>query len=119
MSDRQSAKQKDCKMQGLVVKKASITPDETMKIRLVALVGLALSFSLPAFAQQTETPDPQLREALMAFNKKVDDGLNNNDAAALAALFTEDAVFVTDRGPVFGRRAIEKWYVDLFSANSL
>jgi uncharacterized protein (TIGR02246 family) len=73
-----------------------------------------MSFALPAFAQQMDTADPQLREALVAFNKKVDDGLNNNDAAALAALFTQDAVFVTDRGPVFGRRAIEKWYVDLF-----
>jgi ketosteroid isomerase-like protein len=66
------------------------------------------------FAQQTDTPDPQLREALVAFSKKVDDGLNNNDPAALAALFAGDAVFVTDREPVFGRRAIQKWYVDLF-----
>jgi hypothetical protein len=71
---------------------------------LVALVGLAISFALPAFGQQMDTPDPQLRKALVAFNKKVDDGLNNNDAAALAALFTQDAVFVTDRGPVFSSR---------------
>jgi ketosteroid isomerase-like protein len=33
---------------------------------------------------------------------------------AIAALFTEDAVFVTDRGPVNGRQAIEKWYTDLY-----
>ena len=80
-----------------------------MKIRfLLTLVGLAISFALPSFAQQTNTPDPGLREALAAFNKKVDDGLNNGDAAALAALFTEDAVFVTDQGPIFGRQAIEK-----------
>jgi uncharacterized protein (TIGR02246 family) len=102
-------------MQGLVVKEHFLTPDDTVKIRLpAALVGLAISFALPVFAQQTDTPDPRLREALVAFNKKVDDGLSNNDPAALAALFAEDAVFVTDRGPVFGRRAIEKWYVDLF-----
>jgi ketosteroid isomerase-like protein len=32
----------------------------------------------------------------------------------LAALFTDDAVFVTDQGPIFGRQAIERWYTDLF-----
>jgi len=32
-----------------------------MKIRLVvSLVGLAISFALPNFAQQTNKPDPQL-----------------------------------------------------------
>ena len=37
----------------------------TMKIRLLLiLVGLAISFALPTFAQQTNAPDPQLREAL-------------------------------------------------------
>ena len=31
-----------------------------MKIRLVvALLGLAISFALPTFAQQTDTADPQ------------------------------------------------------------
>jgi len=57
-----------------------------MKIRLLfGLVGLAISFAFPTFAQQTNTPDPQLREQLLALAKKVDDGWNNNDAAALAA----------------------------------
>jgi hypothetical protein len=33
-----------------------------MKIRLlIALVGLAISIALPTFAQQTNTPDSQLR----------------------------------------------------------
>ena len=75
-----------------------------MKIRLVvALVGLAMSFSLLSFAQQT-TPDPQLRQQLLTLAKKFDDAINNNDAAALAALYTEDAVEVTDHGPLYGRR---------------
>ena len=32
----------------------------------------------------------------------------------MAALFTEDAVLVTDAGPVYGREAIKKYYTDLF-----
>src|SRR5262249_26016286 len=40
--------------------------------------------------------------------------INKNDAAAAAACFTQDAVYVTDRGPVNGREAIEKWYAGLF-----
>jgi ketosteroid isomerase-like protein len=32
----------------------------------------------------------------------------------LAALFTEDAVLVTNRGPIYGRDAIERMYADLF-----
>src|ERR1700730_13245876 len=86
-----------------------------MKIRyLLALVGLAISFALPTFAQQTNTPDPQLREQLLALAKKFEDAWNNNDASALAALFTKDAVLIEESGPVYGREAIEKHYADLF-----
>ncbi len=86
-----------------------------MKTRLlIALVGLAISFALPTFAQQINTPDPQLRQRLVDVIKKHGDAMNNNDATAAAACFTEDAVYVTDRGPVNGREAIEKWYADLF-----
>src|SRR6516225_7122423 len=86
-----------------------------MKTRLLgALVGLAISLALPTFAQQTNTPDPQLREQLLALIKKFDVAWNNNDAAALAALYTKDAVEVTNEGPIYGREAIEKHYADLF-----
>lgn len=86
-----------------------------MKIRLVgAVVGLAISFALSAFAQQKGTVDPQIIDQLNAVSKKYDEADNNNDAAAVAALFTEDAVFVTDTGPVYGRQAIEKWFLDDF-----
>jgi uncharacterized protein (TIGR02246 family) len=86
-----------------------------MKIRsLLALVGLAISLGVPAFAQQTNTPDPMLRQRLAEVIKKHADAMNNNDAAAAAACFTEDAVYVTDGGPINGRGAIEKWYADLF-----
>src|SRR5215469_7577 len=85
-----------------------------MKAHLVALIGLAISFVLPTFAQQTNAPDSQLRDQLVAFDKKFDEAFNNNDAAAVAALFTEDAVFVTDRGPIYGQKAIEKCFADWF-----
>jgi uncharacterized protein (TIGR02246 family) len=86
-----------------------------MKIRLLlALVGLAISFALPTFAQQTNTSDQQLREQLVPLDKKVDEAFNNNDAAALAALYTEDAIKVTPQGPIHGRQAIEKWLAEVF-----
>jgi hypothetical protein len=70
-----------------------------MKIHLsLALVGLAISFALPTFGQQTNTPDPQLRQVIDALGAKSDEAFNNGDAAAAAALFTVDAVLVTDTG---------------------
>ena len=61
-----------------------------------------------------KTPDPQLRQQLDAKSKKYSDAMNKNDAAAVAAFFTEDAVLVNDSGPVYGRKAIEKSFVDFF-----
>ena len=85
-----------------------------MKISLVvAFIGLAISIALPAFAE-TNTPDPQQREQLLALAKKFEDAWNNNDADALAALFTKDAVLIEESGPVYGREAIKKHYADLF-----
>jgi len=61
-----------------------------------------------------DTADPQTIEQLRAFSKKVDEAWNNNDAAALAALFTQDAVLMNDTGPIYGREAIEKHYANVF-----
>jgi ketosteroid isomerase-like protein len=87
-----------------------------MKIPLVvALVALAISFTLPTFAQQREpTASQQDRQQLDALIEKFDEAWNNNDAAALAALYAEDAVIVRNTGPIYGREAIEKMYTDLF-----
>jgi uncharacterized protein (TIGR02246 family) len=86
-----------------------------MKTRsLLALVGLAISFALPIFAQETNKPDPQLRQRLIALIKNHTDALDKNDAAAVAANFTEDAVNVEQDGPTFGREAIQKLWADRF-----
>ena len=81
---------------------------------LLVLAGSAIGFGLPTFAQQTNTPDPQLRQMLDALTQKTDEAYNDGDATALAALYTEDAVLVTDAGPIYGRKAIEKHYATLF-----
>jgi uncharacterized protein (TIGR02246 family) len=65
-------------------------------------------------SQQTNAPDLQLREKLIAAIKKHTDALDKNDAAAVAACFTEDGVYVTATGSVNGLEAIEKYHADLF-----
>ena len=82
-----------------------------MEIRLLlALVGLAISYSPTIFAQQKDTADPQTvqqrdllgdAKALGEFGElslRLDAAINKNDAVALAAFFTEDAVFVARTG---------------------
>jgi hypothetical protein len=88
--------------------------DKMKHVLLGVLLGLAIGFAVPAFAQQKDTPDPQLRQQFEANDKKLDEAWNNNDAAAVAALFTENAVLVTPKGPIYGREAIEKYYAGLF-----
>jgi hypothetical protein len=80
---------------------------------LLALGGLALRFSVPAFAQQNDTPDPQKRAAMVAFEKIEMEAWNKNDAHSLAATFTENAVLAMNTGPIYGRDDIEKYYTGL------
>jgi uncharacterized protein (TIGR02246 family) len=83
-----------------------------MKIRFLrVLVGLAISFALPSFAQEKNTVDPEVHQQIEALLAKGDEAYNKHDAAALAAGYTEDAVFVGGGGgpePHYGRQAIEK-----------
>jgi ketosteroid isomerase-like protein len=86
-----------------------------MKIRLLlALVGSVIGFTLPAFAQQKDRVNPQIVEQLNTLRDKSNEAFENGDAAALAVLYTDDAVEVTNEGPIYGREAIEKHYTDLF-----
>ena len=86
-----------------------------MKKRLVVpLVGLAISFALPTYAQQKDLADPQTTQKILALIEALNEAQNNNDAAAIAAFFTRDGVFVTLEGPIIGRQAIQKWFTDLY-----
>jgi uncharacterized protein (TIGR02246 family) len=90
--------------------KPVVDPEESMKTRILgALVGLAISFALPTYAQQKDLADPQTTQKILALMKAVNEAQNNHDAAAAAALFTRDAVFLTPEGPIIGRQAIQKW----------
>jgi uncharacterized protein (TIGR02246 family) len=55
-------------------------------------------------------------EGLLALGKDFDDAFNNNDAAAFAALFTKDAVLVTNTGSVYGPDAIVKYQAEGFKS---
>jgi uncharacterized protein (TIGR02246 family) len=80
-----------------------------MKIRLVvAIVGLAISFTVPTLAQQKETVDPQIGQQIGALAAKFDEAYNKHDSTAVAAFYAEDAVKVTPHGTFSGRQAIEK-----------
>jgi len=82
-----------------------------MKIRhLLNIVGLAIVFTLPAFAQQKDAVDPKIIEQLQEEDKNFEKAYNKHDAAAIAALFTDEAVLVTPHGTFTGRAAIEKKY---------
>ncbi len=81
---------------------------------LLILVGLAISFALPAFAQQTDTPDPQLREALVPRLKKMT--MDSSTAMPLPwPRSTQMTRFSNvERAPIYGREAIQKRYEDDF-----
>ena len=83
---------------------------------LLALVGLAMGYALPSIVEDKNAVDPQVRKDILALSKKFDEMWNKNDAVALAALYTEDAVIVRNTGPLYGREAIEKYFKRLFQA---
>ena len=85
-----------------------------MKMHLVALVGLAISFAVPAIAQEQSTVDPEVRQQIEALIIKFDDAYYKNDAAGIADLFARDAVEVWGWDKfskvASGQQAIERRY---------
>jgi ketosteroid isomerase-like protein len=98
---------------------------------LSALVGLAIGFAAPAFAQQKDRAEPRIAQerdllrvpdALAKFDalhQKLEEAYNKNDASAVVALFTQDAVLVTAEGVFAGRLQIEKRYADAFQRSPI
>ena len=91
-----------------------------MKTRLaIPLLGLAISLALPTYAQQKDLADPQTTQKILAGFKPALEAHNNLDAAAFAAGYARDAVFLTPDRPIIGRQAIQKWFTDFFQTSPL
>jgi ketosteroid isomerase-like protein len=70
-----------------------------MKIRFsLALVALAFGFTVPTFAQQKDTVDPKTDQQIRVLAAKYDEAINRRDAAAVATLYSQDGVWVTNSG---------------------
>ena len=100
-----------------------------MKTRsLLTLVGLAISFAMPIFAEEKDDvkpfpfnpipAGPQLVQQIEAMNQKFDEAFNKHDAAAVGALYTSNAVQTTPQGSFSGREAIEGYITDLFQRHN-
>jgi uncharacterized protein (TIGR02246 family) len=92
-----------------------------MKMHLVVLVGLAIGLVVPVLAYEQNAVDPEVRQQIEAVLAKYHEAYNNNDAAAIAALYTADAFEVFEKdaagGAASGREAIEKRYAEQFASN--
>jgi ketosteroid isomerase-like protein len=96
------------------------------KLLIVVVLGMAITFTVPTFAQEKDTADsriaqqrdllgdPKALEEFGVLAAKQSEAFTNKDAAAVAALFTEDGVLVVPDGSFSGRQAIEKRYQDSF-----
>jgi hypothetical protein len=62
---------------------------------LITLVGLAISFAVPAFAEEKETVDPQTTAELEGPTKNFIKAIDSNDTAMMSGVFAKDAIFVT------------------------
>jgi uncharacterized protein (TIGR02246 family) len=94
-----------------------------MKKRLlVPLVGLAISFAFPIYAQDQTAVDPKTRQEIEAVGMQFGEAYNKHDAAAVAALYTQDAVRVQNPPGMggawhVGRKAMEKLFETEFTAS--
>jgi uncharacterized protein (TIGR02246 family) len=90
-----------------------------MKIYLaVALLGLAIGFAVPTFAQEQNTVDPEVRQQIEAVLMKLGEAFNKHDPAAIAALYTQNAIRLESwwSEGALGQQAIEKSYAGMLAS---
>jgi ketosteroid isomerase-like protein len=83
-----------------------------MKLSLLSVLArLAIGFAVPAFAQEQNTVDPEVRQQIEALIAKQDEAFNKKDAAGCTAEYTQDAIEVwsweSAGGAAISRQAIE------------
>ena len=88
---------------------------------LGALVALTIGFAVPSIAQDKNTVDPEVYQQIEAVLTKFDEAYNRNDAAAVAALYTQDAVrllsWESESGLASGQQAIGKKFAVEFASS--
>src|SRR5215472_10388783 len=95
-------------------------PEKAKKKRLFVLAGLAISFALPIYAQEQSAVDPEIRQEIEAVGMQFVEAYNRHDPAAVAALYTQDAVCLKDwegGGLLVGREALEKGFAAGFAVS--
>ena len=86
-----------------------------MKVHILpTLALLAFGFVVPAPGQENNTVDPQVRKQIEELTVEYDKAFNENDAAAIAALFTWNGVETGPEGQAFGQPDIEERYGAMF-----
>jgi uncharacterized protein (TIGR02246 family) len=80
-----------------------------MMLRIFTIVPIvAIGLAMPAAAQHLSDQDArQAGESVVQAHNKASQA---KDAAGVAALYSEDATYITPDGPIFGRAAIQKLY---------
>ncbi len=84
-----------------------------MKYHRVALATFILTLPVLLFVSCERAPEDtaEVRQAIEALNKQWEDAFNRGDAAAIAALYTEEARVLPPNGPtLFGKEAIQNFY---------
>ncbi len=84
-----------------------------MKYHRVALATFLLTLPVLLFVSCERAPEDtaEVRQAIEAINKQFADAVKRGDAAAVAALYTEDARLLPPNGPTLvGREAIQNFF---------